>query len=68
MFNYWTTKLNFKTIAIYGYFAFMNLKKKNAYVALAADILHEGHINILRTAHKLGDVTVGLLTDFAISS
>ena len=27
------------------------------------DILHEGHINILKTAHKLGEVTVGLLTD-----
>ena len=43
-------------------------KKKQVYVGLAADILHEGHINILRTAHKLGDVTVGLLTDAAISS
>lgn len=46
----------------------MTLKKKSVYVALAADILHEGHINILRTARKLGDVTVGLLTDKAISA
>ena len=43
-------------------------KKKIAYVGLAADILHEGHINILKTARKLGDVIVGLLTDEAISS
>ena len=43
-------------------------KKKIAYVGLAADILHEGHINILKTARKLGDVVVGLLTDEAISS
>ena len=43
-------------------------KEKIAYVGLAADILHEGHINILKTARKLGDVIVGLLTDEAISS
>ena len=45
-----------------------NKKTKRVYVGLAADILHEGHINILKTASKLGDVTVGLLTDSAISS
>ena len=44
------------------------MKKKNCYVGLSADILHEGHINILKIANKLGDVTVGLLTDDAISS
>ena len=42
--------------------------KKTVYVGLAADILHKGHINILRTASKLGEVTVGLLTDRAISA
>ena len=42
--------------------------KKIVYVGLSADILHEGHINILKTAHKLGEVTVGLLTDQAIAS
>ena len=45
------------------------MKKKNlVYVGLSADILHEGHINILKTANKLGEVTVGLLTDKAIAS
>ena len=43
-------------------------KKKIIYVGLSADILHEGHINILKAANKLGDVIVGLLTDKAISS
>ncbi len=43
-------------------------KKKIVYVGLAADILHKGHINILKTASKLGEVTVGLLTDRAIST
>ncbi len=42
--------------------------KKKVYVGLSADILHEGHINILKIASKLGEVTVGLLTDSAISS
>ena len=42
--------------------------KKKIYVGLSADILHEGHINILKKAKSLGDVTVGLLTDKAISS
>ena len=45
-----------------------NKNNKKVYVGLAADILHEGHINILRKASKLGDVTVGLLTDTAIAS
>ncbi len=44
------------------------MKKKIVYVGLAADIVHEGHINILKTASKLGYVIVGLLTDKAISS
>ena len=44
------------------------MKKKRVYVGLSADILHEGHINILKFAKKLGHVTVGLLTDQAIST
>ena len=30
--------------------------------------MHHGHLNILKTARKLGDVTIGLLTDEAIAS
>ena len=41
--------------------------KKKVYVSLSADILHSGHINILTKASKYGDVTVGLMTDKAIS-
>ena len=41
---------------------------KIVYVAFSADILHEGHINILKAASKLGKVIVGLLTDKAITS
>ena len=42
--------------------------KKKVYVGLAVDIIHEGHINILKTASKYGEVIVGLLTDEAILS
>jgi|TARA_B110000444_G_scaffold260735_1_gene308997 phosphoenolpyruvate phosphomutase / 2-hydroxyethylphosphonate cytidylyltransferase len=42
--------------------------KKKVYVGLSVDIIHEGHINILKLASKYGDVIVGLLTDEAIAS
>ncbi len=35
---------------------------KNVYVSLIADLLHAGHIRVLKEASKYGDVTVGLLT------
>ena len=41
---------------------------KKVYVGLSADILHDGHINILKIANTYGDVTVGLLTDKAIAT
>ena len=41
--------------------------KKKAYVALAVDFLHDGHIKILEIAKSYGDVVVGLLTDKAIA-
>ena len=34
---------------------------------MACDLIHEGHINILKNAAKYGKVIVGLLTDEAIS-
>lgn len=41
---------------------------KTVYVAMSADVLHDGHINILKKAGDLGEVTVGLLSDAAIAS
>jgi phosphoenolpyruvate phosphomutase / 2-hydroxyethylphosphonate cytidylyltransferase len=41
---------------------------KKVYVAMSADIIHPGHLNIIREATKLGEVTVGVLTDNAIAS
>ena len=38
------------------------------YVPMAADIVHPGHINIIKKAKRYGKVYVGLFTDEAISS
>ena len=42
--------------------------KKTAYVAMSADFIHSGHLNIINEARKLGDVVIGLLTDEAIAT
>jgi len=41
---------------------------KKVYVGMSADMIHPGHLNIIKEASKLGDVIVGLLTDKAIAS
>ena len=41
---------------------------KSVYVGMSADVIHNGHINIINEASKLGEVTVGVLTDKAIAS
>ena len=41
---------------------------KKVYVGMSADLIHPGHLNIINEARKLGEVTVGLLTDEAIAS
>ena len=43
-------------------------KTKIVYVGMSADIIHPGHLNVIDAARKLGDVTIGLLTDPAIAS
>tara|TARA_B100001093_G_scaffold178096_1_gene170734 strand:+ start:686 stop:1966 length:1281 start_codon:yes stop_codon:yes gene_type:complete len=35
---------------------------------MSADLIHQGHLNIINEGNKLGQVTVGLLTDEAIAS
>lgn len=42
--------------------------KKQVYVGMSADLVHPGHLNIIKKAAELGDVTIGLLTDEAIAS
>lgn len=43
-------------------------RKKTVYVGMSADLIHPGHLNIIKEARKLGDVIVGLLADAAIAS
>jgi len=42
--------------------------EKTAYVGMSADLIHPGHINVIRHAAVKGRVVVGLLTDRAIAS
>jgi phosphoenolpyruvate phosphomutase len=41
---------------------------KTVYLGITGDIIHPGIINIIKEGAKLGDLTVGLLTDSAIVS
>ena len=42
--------------------------KKTVYLGMRGDIIHPGIINIIREGCKLGDLSIGLLTDSAIAS
>ena len=44
------------------------MKEKIAYVPMAVDLIHIGHINIIKKASEFGKVVVGLLTDKAIAN
>lgn len=44
------------------------MKKKIVYIGMSADIVHPGHLNIIKKGKDLGSVTIGLLTDKAIAS
>ena len=44
------------------------MNKKKVYIALSADVIHHGHINLINNAKKYGSLIVGLLTDKAIAS
>ena len=39
---------------------------KKVYTCFCTDVIHEGHINILREANQYGEVTVGVLNDAAM--
>ena len=42
-------------------------KNKIFSVPMGADIIHSGHLNIIKIAHKYGKITIGLFTDSAIA-
>lgn len=39
---------------------------KKVYTCFCTDVIHEGHLNILREANKYGEVIVGILSDAAM--
>ena len=41
---------------------------KKVYIAMSADVIHSGHINVIEEGAKYGEVTIGLLTDEAIAT
>ena len=42
------------------------MSKKIVYISMNADILHYGHINILKIASRYGKIILGLMTNSAI--
>jgi len=45
-----------------------NFKKPIVFVPMAADIIHHGHIRILKKAYNYGTTIVGLMTDSGIKT
>ena len=41
---------------------------KKVYMCFSTDLIHSGHIDIIRKAEKFGDLTIGVLSDEAIAS
>ena len=41
---------------------------KKVYIGMSADLIHPGHLNIIKKASEYGELTVGVLTDKAIAS
>jgi len=42
--------------------------EKKVYIGMSADLIHPGHLNIIKEGQKYGKVIIGLLTDKAIAS
>jgi phosphoenolpyruvate mutase len=42
--------------------------QKKVYIGMSADLIHPGHLNVIRKGRELGEVIVGLLTDQAIAT
>ena len=62
----------FASCISFSFYNKMNKKKsaskKTIYAGMCADLIHTGHINIIKRAREYGDVIVGLLTDEAVAS
>ena len=45
-----------------------SINKKISYIAIASDVIHPAHINLIEKASKKGSLIVGVLTDQAIAT
>ena len=43
------------------------MKNKTVYMCFSADVIHSGHIAIIKKAKELGELTIGVLSDEAIA-
>lgn len=44
------------------------IENRTVYMCFSTDVIHSGHIAIIRKAEKLGKLTIGILSDEAVSS
>ena len=44
------------------------MNKKRVFMCFSTDMIHSGHIDIIRKAERLGDLIIGVLSDEAIAS
>ncbi|HVF95997.1 MAG TPA: phosphoenolpyruvate mutase [Flavisolibacter sp.] len=42
--------------------------EKTVYIGMSADLIHPGHLNVIKKGRELGRVVIGLLTDKAIAT
>ena len=44
------------------------MANKTIFMSMSTDVIHGGHINIIRKAAELGELTVGVLSDETVAS
>lgn len=49
-------------------FAILEKKEKTVYMCFSTDMIHSGHIQIIKNAQKLGKLMIGILSDEAVAS
>ena len=43
-------------------------REKTVYMCFSTDVIHSGHIEIIRRAEKLGKLVIGVMSDEAVAS